>query len=506
MDADAARDRAPVSQRWLTTLTVLMGTLSVVLTTTIVNVAVPGIMADFGMSQMQAQWLSTGFLAAVTTTMLASAALVDRFGQRYVYMAAIGIFIAASLLGALSWNAGSMVAARIIQGAMAGVIQPLAMVIIFQVFPDHERGRAMGLYGMGVVLAPALGPVAGGVLLDLFGWRSVYLAALPFCIVGLLMAVRYLPTRRRGAAGRFDWLGLGLLTAGIFSLLGGLSEVPLKGLAPDVAGLIAAGAAMLAGFGWRERTARHPLVALSVFRVGVFAAAVVVALVYGAGLFASTYLLPLLVQGVQGFSATLTGLVLMPAGLALAAVFPFSGRLSDRLPARRLIVAGLSMFAVAHVVLAFTGPATGFWMLALWILVGRVGLGVMLPALNLGALRRLPDALMQQGSGVINFARMLGGAFGVNGFAILLESRAGGYLREAGLPVTDLHRFYDAAGGAAASISPAEVTALTMAFRDSFLSLALLFLVCMAPAWAMGVMYKRGRKRARVRETTENRP
>lgn len=501
MVSAADQEPLPVAHRWLTTLTVLLGTLSVVLTTTIVNVAVPGIMADFSMSQMQAQWLSTGFLAAVTTTMLASAALVDRFGQRYVYMAAIGVFIAASLLGALSWSAGAMVAARIIQGAMAGVIQPLAMVIIFQVFPDHERGRAMGLYGMGVVLAPALGPVAGGVLLDLFGWRSVYLAALPFCVAGLLMAVRHLPTRRRGAAGPFDWAGLGLLTAGIFSLLGGLSEVPLKGLTPDVGLLIVAGAVMLSAFLWRERTARHPLVALGVFRVGVFAAAAVVAVVYGAGLFASTYLLPLLVQGVQGLSATLTGLVLMPAGLALAAVFPFSGRLSDRLPARRLIVSGLSLFAVAHAVLAFTGPATGFWMLALWIMAGRVGLGVMLPALNLGALRRLPDTLMQQGSGVINFARMLGGAFGVNGFAILLESRAAGYLRDAGSSMTDLHRFYDAAGGAAATATAAEVAALDMAFRDSFLSLALLFLVCMAPAWAMGVMYRRGMRRARAHGT-----
>lgn len=478
-----------------------MGTLSVVLTSTIVNVAVPGIMADFAMSQMQAQWLSTGFLAAVTAAMLMSAAMVDRFGQRHVYMGAMMVFVAASLLGALSWNAGAMIAARVIQGAMAGVVQPLAMVIIFQVFPDHERGRAMGLYGMGVVLAPALGPTAGGVLLDIFGWRSVYLAALPFCIAGLLLATRHLPTRRRGASGRFDWAGLALMVSGVFTLLGGLSEVPLRGLSFDVVALIALGALLLTGFVWREHTAKHPLVTLGVFRVGVFAAAALVAVVYGAGLFASTYLLPLLMQGVQGLSATLTGLVLMPAGLALAAVFPFSGRLSDRLPARRLIITGLSMFAIAHTALAFSDAATGFWTLAMLILFGRVGLGVMLPALNLGALRRLPEDLMQQGSGVINFARMLGGAFGVNGFAILLESRAAAYLRESGSGMADLHRFYDASGGAAESVTAAELGALTLAFRDSFMALGVLFVICMIPAWGMGRLQRRSSRRP-VLETT----
>ncbi len=148
--------------------------------------------------------------------------------------------------------------------------------------------------------------------------------------------------------------------------------------------------------------------------------------------------------------------------------------------------------------LAFSGPATGFAILALWIMLGRVGLGVMLPALNLGALRRLPEDLMQQGSGVINFARMLGGAFGVNGVAMLLESRAATYLNQAGSGKLDLHSFYRATGGAAESITPVQLDALTLAFRDSFLALAVLFLLCMVPAWGMGVLQGR---RARPRDT-----
>lgn len=474
-------DGAVVAPRWPATLTVLMGTVSVVLTTTIVNVAIPSIMADFGMGQIQAQWLSTGFLAAMTATMLTSARLVERFGQRHTFIVALLLFLLVSLLAAASWSATVMIAARVLQGAIAGVIQPLALVVIFQVFPDHERGRALGLYGMGVVLAPAIGPTVGGVLLDVFGWRAVYLAALPFCLMGLYGARAYLPEQRAEHPAPFDWLGLLWLIAGLVTALSGLVSL---GGAGGV-WLTAGGAAILAAFVVHERRAAHPLVALGVFGSPVFTLAAALALIYGAGLFASTYLIPLLVQGVQGLSATATGLVLMPAGLALAAIFPFSGRLSDHYPAHWLIISGLLVFALALFGLAGSNADTGFWVLAGWILLGRVGLGIMLPAVNLTALRGLPAALMQQGSGIINFARMLGGAFGVNLFSLLLELRVARHLAAGHGAGFDLHRFYAAAGGAA-DAPAAAIQALTRGFSDTFIVLGLLFTTAVIPAAMMG--------------------
>lgn len=215
--------QSTAASRWPVALTVLMGTISVVLNATVVNVAIPPIMADFGMTQGAAQWLSTGFLAAMTTTMLASARVMERLGQRRTFELCLWVFLAACLLAAASPNAWVMIGARVLQGTTAGIIQPLALVMIFQVFDDSERGKALGMYGMGVVLAPAVGPVVGGILIDWLSWRAVYLPAIPFCLLGLWGARRYLPDSDTPKRMIFDWLGFALLAAGLVLLLYGLT-------------------------------------------------------------------------------------------------------------------------------------------------------------------------------------------------------------------------------------------------------------------------------------------
>lgn len=473
-DSEISRGRG----KWPVTLTVLMGTVAVVLNATVVNVAIPPIMADFGMSQLAAQWLSTGFLAAMTATMLASARLMERLGQRRTFEWSLWCFLAASVLAALSPNGPVMIAARIAQGAAAGVVQPLALVLIFQVFEDRERGKALGLYGMGVVLAPAIGPAVGGVLIDWLSWRAVYLPGVPFALLALAGARRYLHDGRSQQCAVFDWRGMLWLSAGLACLLAGLAELSQAGV---WAGLgIVIGLALLAVFLRRCARVESPLIELSVLAHPRFALASALAMVYGAGLYGSTYLVPLLAQGVQQFSATATGLIMMPAGLALTIVFPLAGRLADRLPAHRLLLVGCPGFALGMFGLALSDPATAFATLAFWIAFGRMALGLMMPALNIGGLRSLPQSLTHQGSGVINFARQLGGAFGVNLFALLLEMRAGARL-EGGV---DMHRFYD--GG---PMPQATLAALTSSFRETFIVLGLLFLLATGLAFWMGVRH-----------------
>ena len=193
------------SYRWLVTATVMMGTIATILTATIVNVALPDIMGAFGMGQDKAQLLSTGFLAAMTGTMLLNAWMVDTLGQRATFMLAITIFIAASIMGGLAPAEGVLILARVLQGGAAGILQPLAMQTIFQVFPPEKRGSAMGIYGIGVVLAPALGPTLGGIMVDSFSWRYVFFMAVPFCFIGLFMAAILMPGRATsGPPRKFD--------------------------------------------------------------------------------------------------------------------------------------------------------------------------------------------------------------------------------------------------------------------------------------------------------------
>lgn len=470
--------------KWPVTITVIMGTVAVVLNATVVNVAIPPIMADFGMGQLAAQWLATGFMAAMTATMLASARVMERLGQRRTFEWSIWLFLGACVVAALSPNSGVMIGARILQGATAGIIQPLGLVLIFDVFEDRERGKALGLYGMGVVLAPALGPAIGGVLIDWFSWRAIYLVGIPFGLMALWGARRYFPDGgMRGERVAFDWWGLFWLSASLALLLIGLSE--LTEAPRPAAVLLGGGLIALVAFIRRIRTARAPLIDLAVLAYPRFALASVLAVVYGAGLYGSTYLIPLMAQSVQQYSPGLTGLVMMPAGLALTVIFPVAGRLADRMPAHRLILIGCAGFAAGIVGVALSGPATAFTTLAIWIAFGRMALGVMMPALNIDGLRGLPPELTHQGSGVINFARQLGGAFGVNLFALLLQWRVG-----AGLGDTiDLAHFFNRSDYPRQALE-----ALTSGFRETFIVLALLFVLAMVVAAMMGRLHAKFRK------------
>ncbi|WP_203234818.1 DHA2 family efflux MFS transporter permease subunit [Modicisalibacter coralii] len=493
--------------RYLATVTAMMGTISTVLTATIINVALPDIMGAFGMGQDKAQLLSTGFLAAMTGTMLLNAWLVEAVGQRITYLIAMGVFSAASVMGGLATSETLLIAGRILQGCAAGILQPLAMQVIFQVFPPERRGSAMGIYGIGVVLAPALGPTLGGIMVDSFSWRYVFFIALPFSLLGPFLAMLFLPGREgEGPASRFDWPGFGLLTLFLVTLLDGLSNGQREGWLSDaiLGDFCLAALSCVAFIAWELWTAT-PLLNLTLFSRRVFSGAALVAFIFGAGIYGSTYLIPLFVQTIQGYTPTRSGLLLMPAGLILAVVFPIAGRITDRAPPPMIISVGLAVFALSCYLMTDADTDTGFWTFAIWIMVGRIGLGLVLPSLNAGALSALPRKLLGQGSGAINFVRQLGGAFGVNLLSILLAHRSQLYAQA--FTATQDGRnsttgaFLDAAnsllagGGvaeparqAAASGYLDQVIALQsqmMGFRESFLAVALVFLVALLPAWLM---------------------
>lgn len=494
--------------RWLVTITAMIGTIATILSSTITNVALPEVMGAFGIGQDQAQLLSTGFLAAVTGTMLLNAWAVDSFGCRLTYVAAVAVFVAGSAVSGLAPSEGMLIAGRVMQGAAAGLLQPLAMQLIFHVFPADRRGSAMGIYAVGVVLAPALGPTIGGLLVDDYGWRSVFFLAVPFSLVGLGLGIVFMPDRAADGPRRpFDWLGFGLLVLALFALLTGLSSGQREGWGSNrvVFELGLAGAATLGFVLWELRVGA-PLLNPRLFANRGFAGASAVALVYGACIFGTTYLAPLFVQVVQGYTATRAGLLLMPAGLMMVIVFPIAGRLADRLPAWQPIVLGLLLFALSCWLMAGVDTDTSFWGLAIWILIGRVGLGLAMPSMNAGALRALPPRWLGQGAGAINFARQMGGALGVNLLSILLEQHtelyaqtiittqdgtagsatleflrlADGLLRQDGVPDTQV------LGGTYDVLSHVvQAQAGMLGFRDSFLAAAAACLIAMLPAMAM---------------------
>lgn len=445
-------------------LTIMLGTTSVVLATTIVNVVLPDIMRDFAVDQGRVQWLATGFLAAMAATMLTTAWWVRAYGLRRTYMVALLVFVAVSLAGGFATSIDALILSRIAQGAIAGVIQPLAMIALFEVYPPEERGTAMAAYGLGVVLSPALGPALGGLLGQFFGWRAVFFVSLPLCLAALALAPTRLACFERGDAQRpaFDGLGFMLLCAFLLFVLGGLAhaqrhELSPAGLAFVVAGTLVCAAAFLA---WELRRS-HPMFDPRVFRDPVFAAAAAVGFAYGMGLYGSTFLVPLFVQTVSGFSVMEAGILLLPGGLLLALSIPPAGRLTDRHSPHYIVCAGLVCFALSFLLFAGSTARTGFWALAAWIAVGRLGLAMMIPALNAGAVQGLPLAQIAQGAGALNFVRQLGGAFGTSLLSLLLQWRLAVHQQE----------------------TAAALEATTRAFHDSFIAVGLVFLSVLLPGW-----------------------
>ncbi|WP_300658770.1 MFS transporter [Hydrogenophaga sp.] len=438
----AMRERYGERYRWLLLLSVMVGTMASIMSSTIINVAIPDMSQHFVLGQERAQWASSGFMAAMTVSMLTTPWLLARYGYRSTYAGCMWLLLAGGVGGGFADSFGLVLAARVAEGLAAGVVQPIPAIIILRAFAPHEQGRASGIFGMGVVLAPALGPSIGGLLVDGFGWRSIFFMVVPFCIASLWLARRFVPTTSPGGGAAnpqgagLDWRGLLIAAAGTLCLLNGLVELQ-GGTALSAAVLLGGAALLLVAFVVLQRRTlksrrRHPdqgvdpLMNLSLFKDRRFAMGSIVAFIYGIALFGSTYLLPVYMQMGLGLSASYVGTILLPAGLVLAVTIAGVGRLADRQPTHRLVSIGLVLLAASFalmVTIDLGRPAQIVPLLITWAILGRIGLGFILPSLNIGAMRSLDRSHIPQGSSVINFLRMLGGAAGVSLCGIVLEWR-----------------------------------------------------------------------------------
>jgi EmrB/QacA subfamily drug resistance transporter len=495
--------------RWYVSAAGISGVFAMIFSGTMVNVAVPDVMGTFGIGLDRAQWLSTAFIATMTAGQLLNAWLVAKLGARRAFMTALGVFTFGALCGAFSPNFTVVVIGRILQGFGAGVTQPLVMATLFRVFPTERRGMALGMYGMGVMMAPAFGPFIGGLAIDTFNWRYIFFVPMPFIAISFLAGSILMPgpdTSDRQAP-RFDWLGFALLSTALVTLLWALASGQRLGWSSNTLVIaVIIGVVAAVSFIVVQRLSSAPLLNVSLFANPQFAAAAMIALVFGVGNFASSYLVPVFTQLVQGFTATRAGLVLMPASLMTMMLFPIAGRLADLVPRHLVIMGGLCAFAAGAFMLSGNDANTPFWAMALMIMLARAGMAFVNPSLNATALSVLPVEHLNQASGAINFVRQLGGACGINAAVVALEIRtqfhgdaltatqtAGNATSRAFLDqVRDL---LNAAGvpealhtsGALHYLGEViHAQARMMAFQDTFLLLSLVFVAALIPAWVLG--------------------
>ncbi|MBU2409093.1 MAG: MFS transporter, partial [Gammaproteobacteria bacterium] len=389
------------------------------------------------------------------------------------YVGTMVPLLAGGVTGGLASSFSLVLIARVAEGLAAGVVQPIPAIIILRAFEPHEQGRATGIFGMGVVLAPAIGPSIGGVLVDLFGWRSIFFMVVPFCVVSIWLAYKFLPVTGPGgvaasATDRLDWRGLALGTVGTLCLLNGLVELRETSVLPAVALLAGAALAFVSFVFWQRRLSAAggvPLMNLALFQYRQFAMGSIVAFIYGTALFGSTYLLPVYMQVALNLSPSLVGTILLPAGIVLAIAIAGVGRLADRQPTWMLVCTGLFLLALSFALMIVLDTTSALWLLVAFAIIGRIGLGFILPSLNLGSMRPLAKPLIPQGASAINFLRMLGGAAGVSLCAVVLEWRL--------------------AAHGDSLLNPLTSAARLAAFNEVFVMLAVLCALAMCAAWQL---------------------
>jgi EmrB/QacA subfamily drug resistance transporter len=420
-------------------------------------------------------------MVAMTSAMLTTPWLLSRFGYRRTYEICMWLLLLGGIGGGLAEDYNWVLVARVVEGVAAGVVQPIPVIIIMNAFAPEERGRASGLFATGVVLAPAIGPSVGGLLVDALGWRSIFFMVVPLALAALVLARRYVPTTAPGgvpaneASGRLDWLGLLLALVGTVLLLNGMVGWREQGAAQGLPLLLFAALTAASFVAWQRRLQRRfthhatgaqpPLMDLRVFTHRSFVMGSLVSVIYGTALFGSTYLVPVFMQIGLGLSASYVGTALLPAGLVLAVTINVVGRWADRTDKRRLVLVGLVLLAGSFALMSTVDPERGLLTLWLWTILGRMGLGFILPSLNLGSMQGMPPTLIPQGASVVNFLRMLGGAVGVSLCAIVLEWR----LSDLGL----------------ADLAAGDPHTRLLAFHHTFWFLAVVTALAIIPAWWM---------------------
>lgn len=393
---------------------------------TMANVALPAIMHSTGMRLQQAQLLSSGALLAATVCALVAAHAWKRFGARTTVSAALLVFTLGSVIAAAAPSAEGLILGRVLQGAAAGFVQPLSLLLVAPLFPADRRGMAMGLVGMGMLLAPAVGPVFAGWMVDRWGWRLLLLSLCPCSLLCLPFARRWLAPAADALPAGFDWGGLALVVAALGALMAALATPPH---ASHARASLLLGTAVIAGTAFIAWQWLHPRALLDprlFARLG-FGYYSVVLLVLGFGIFGSVLLVPLFLQTVAGYSSEAAGLALLPGGVAMALASPVCGYLCDRWSPVALLAIGLALFALSSFLLAGVA-ATDVPALALWVVVGRVALSLVFPAIYALSLYALPADDLPQGSSAVNFIRQLGGAFGTALLVLAIGQQEAGWI------------------------------------------------------------------------------
>jgi EmrB/QacA subfamily drug resistance transporter len=401
---------------------VVLGIIMSILDTTIVNVAIDTLARDFNTSLSTIAWVSTGYMLALASVIPLTGWAADRFGTKRLFMISMSLFLAGSALAGAAWSAESLIGFRVLQGIGGGMLMPAGMTILTQAAGPQRVGRMMGVIGVPMLLAPIVGPVLGGYLVDDVSWRWIFYVNLPIGAIALTLASRFLDADKPRPTEKLDALGLALLSPGLALFVYGLAETgPSGGFGSAmVVGPMIAGLVLIVAFVVHALRSSNALIDVRLFKNKVMAAASLTTFTLATAFFGAMLLMPLYYQVVRGESALTAGLLIAPQGLGAAIMMPIAGRITDRFGSGRIVPFGLLLILIGMFGLTEISADSSFWLLSATLFVMGLGMGsTMMPAMS-AAFSTMTHAAVPRATSALNVVQRVGGSIGVALLSVVL--------------------------------------------------------------------------------------
>jgi EmrB/QacA subfamily drug resistance transporter len=410
---------------WLALSVVIIGTFMSILDSSIVNIALPKMMAVFGMPLDDAKWILTSYTLALGAIIPLTGYLQDIFGSKRIYIFALAMFTLGSLLCGFAWSGSTMISFRVIQAIGGGMIMPVGMSIIYKVFPREKIGLALGFWGIAAMAAPAIGPTLGGFIIENADWRLIFNVNVPIGIIGVILAGIILNGTEKKPFKSFDIIGFISSTVGIVSVLyvlGEGSSIDWTKIENPI--LMTLGCLSLLLFIINELTHPNPLLDLRIFKLYDFTISQIITSILSLAMMGGMYVLPLFLQSVRGYTAMEAGLILLPSALVMGVMMPISGNLFDKIGAKALVIPGLLILAVSSYELSTAINMNSSKGTIIFInCIRSVGIGLSTMPISTLGMNAVPTALVGRASALSNTIRQIAGSLSITIISTIMQGR-----------------------------------------------------------------------------------
>ena len=408
---------------WALGVTIIGGFMSI-LDTSIVNIAIPKMMAVFSVATDDAQWILTSYMLTMGVIQPATGYLCDTYGSRRMYLLSLAVFTLGSFLCGIAWSNDSMIFFRIIQAIGGGLIIPVTMTIVYKVFPLHERNMAMGIWGISAMVAPAVGPTLSGYLVEYWDWRLIFTINIPIGVVGYVAAALVLKETPFSKEQKFDLAGFLTVALGLFCLLLALSKGTDEGwTSAYIMSLLYISIASLVLFTFIELNHENPILDLRLFLDWNFTFSMIVTFIGTICLFGAIFMVPLFMENLRGYTAMQTGILMFPSAATSGLMMPIAAKLSDRFGAKPVVIAGMFILGLGTWPLMYMDMNTSYEHVMAIMFLRGIGLGLfMMPVTVLGMVN-VPFNKVSRASSMNNAMRQVSGSMGIALLTTVIQHR-----------------------------------------------------------------------------------